>query len=87
MTPPGCASRPFVLILKKERKVERWSMAYTLNAALGDTRAKCEHCPGRLGTSINCREVQPDFTLEIEVSYMLFERCHIKIERDLSNSI
>ena len=33
------------------------------------------------------REVQLDFTPEIEVFNTLFDICHIKIERDLSSSI
>ena len=33
------------------------------------------------------REVQLDLIPVIEVFHMLFERCHTKIERDLSNSM
>ena len=39
------------------------------------------------GTPITYREVQLDFTPDMEVFNMLFERCLTKIERDLLNSI
>ena len=33
------------------------------------------------------RDVQLDLTSDIEVFHIMFERCHTKIERNLSNSL
>ena len=46
-------------------------------------------CSGasRSNKSNKYRVVQLDLTPEIDELYMMFERCHTKIERDLSNNI